>query len=301
MSMSDLMELRGEIRAIRRDLGSIQEKLTTANGYTPFSGEELYWIRAKLPDDTVYTAAVIGVAMGTVKEWRDYPCFCFFYVVKNCWFPLLMSWLFQWAFFAYFEIIVETGSKTCTIDWKLRLICQCIFTLSCFKDVLQTIQMFFWMLALRKQTTNDRNECLPIALNDNKKTYAHGFTTMHQISNFFILFVKLLITGMLWWRGSQFLSFAKKLEDIFFNTVSAIFILDIDELVYSTYVSDEIKKGVKELPPLFLKPVISQKDPNPYKYMCSQFCLASFTLIIFCACVLSATLCLLPGCVLRVY
>ena len=69
-----------------------------------------------------------------------------------------------------------------------------------------------------------------------------GITFMYRIFMYFLFVVKLTIEMFLLWIGSSFILYADDNETIIVNTLSMTFIINIDNFVYSFFLSNSQKK-----------------------------------------------------------
>ena len=91
-----------------------------------------------------------------------------------------------------------------------------------------------------------------------------------NVLTFFILFLfcpqillpKLLIGFLVMLYGSAFIVLSASNEDAFLNTLAAVFIVEIDELLHKAYASAIVKKALVSLPPIrtHLRPKIVAFD-----------------------------------------
>lgn len=116
------------------------------------------------------------------------------------------------------------------------------WTATCLVDVKESI-LYIWLWYDLETPASNRMRRLKLHDDVVIATKAAGFVKFMVIA--FVLLPKLLIALALWWLGARWLSATPSFQDLVLNAVALAFITELDELIYSVLVPEDVKELVQ--------------------------------------------------------
>lgn len=235
----------------------------------PFAFKDT-WIEYNVSMESVYGIALIGHCIAPSEDFNQ-PCkksFKIFWSIFNqCYLLLILNYIAQFTCIFYIsEFVVKAGgvplmsignaeidenlaSTTCQVEGVLRLVSLCLFLSAVLGDVAETISIFQWVCISRTETKHKQIEISVTESGD--KHLTSGFTVNHKVCQIISVVLPKFVIGILvMMYGSAFIVLSGSNEDAFLNTLAAVFVVEIDELLHKAYVSRVVKDALANLPPI---------------------------------------------------
>ena len=208
---------------------------------------------------------------------------CFMALLVCCisGFPWIVSLLVSSAMqVAFIYFIYETQAQlpsnptaeACPTHLTLRVSGALLLTTYCFAELKETYSMFMWTM---KMKTTDATENLQIEYENDDETpkqIVSGFTKCYKANiTFWIVLPKLAIGVALWWLGILFVMKSESNSDLVLNAVAVLFVLEIDDQLFTALVPSSFAKVFGDLPPV--GKMTDEDDLNDFTCSCvSGFC-----------------------------
>lgn len=245
----------------------------------PYQNPEL-----TLPE-SIYTACLLVPAAFDAHEYRcgSKDGRTNYFIVAQVYFLFFVNVCVQCVFAVYVKILFEDQSpgdrdldandtepshsfSTCgygytnelvpqrlySTDFYLRILCLAAFAVFCLQDLFQTMWMLMWVYYL--PTTGCGIEKVKIGLDQEDKT-SHEIKNglpmwLKLINTFFVLMPKLFVAATLLCWGGGFVVGATSNEDVLLNSLALVFVIELDEYMYSFALPKNLKKFCEEMPPV---------------------------------------------------
>ena len=173
----------------------------------------------------------------------------------NCYLMLLVNYALQIVILYHIlELVLEKLANTdmlCGSDTYLRIACLTLFTAFMYDELVETVEMMQWHIAIPTETTH---KALRIKIHKTdtakKPALSNGFTIAHKISNFVFICIPKGLMGLFFLViGGMYISVSGSNETIIMNTLALYFVLEIDEFIFMGFVSPKLKSSMESLPP----------------------------------------------------
>lgn len=222
-----------------------------------------------LPFDSIYGIACIGPAEFETGSLSCEACgkdsiksfFMFWIMVAQNYLLLVINYGVQMLMI---KLFMDNANNTfgeiesCQSSYYVRGVCMCLFLTTCYGDIEQSIMMLEWHYRVKTELKVKMIKVEDPHGDDPKLMV--GLSFMHKIFNVvFIILPKLTIGIGVFIYGSTFIALSENNEDAFLNTLAGYFILEIDELLYKSFISPIIATGASLIPPL---KKYDASDPN---------------------------------------
>ena len=162
---------------------------------------------------------------------------------------LTYSCIFMQSACIYFISDMTDKDNNCNnSDWILQSISLLCFTSIIWVDIFETFKLSTYIYLLPIEENMDGQLVLNIKFDhtgtgieftkDNKS----GITKFYRkIVMIFIIIPKILVASFLWYYGSKYILYSSSNENVLLNSVSLVFLLDIDDYIYKAVISDYVK------------------------------------------------------------
>jgi hypothetical protein len=231
------------------------------------------WQEFNISMESVYGIALVGPAVAPRKEFqRPFPANLpiIWAVFNQCYLMLLLNYVAQFTCIYYMSVFVlkaggvpimsfgdediddDLASKTCIVDPFLRAVCVCLFLSAVLGEISETFMMLQWCYLTK---TEKNHEAIQVSTTESGDVHlTSGFTLPHKMCQLMtVILPKFLIGITVMMYGSAFVVLSASNQDAFLNTMAAVFIVEIDELLHKAYVSAIVQKALADLPPIRIK------------------------------------------------
>ena len=174
----------------------------------------------------------------------------------NCYLMLGVNYALQIVILYHIlELVLENlddSEMLCGSDTYLRIACLTLFTAFMFDELLETLEMMQWHIAI---PTEKKHKALRIKIHKTdtavKPALSNGFTLAHKVSNFLFICIPKGLMGLFFLVvGGMYISVSGNNETIIMNTLALYFVLEIDEFIFMGFVSPKLKASMANLPPV---------------------------------------------------
>jgi hypothetical protein len=213
------------------------------------------WITS-LPE-SVYSTAIMS------PLWILKPIGCnfeTFFGVGILWSLCYICILMQGLCIYFIYDIIKDNTDCNNSNSILQLISLVCFTSIIWNDIFETIKLltYIYLLPISKKIDGKLVENIKFDHTgqgiDFVKENKSGISIFYRkIVIIFILLPKILVACFLWIYGSKYILYSLSNELVLLNSVSLVFILDIDDYIYKAVISDYVKNTlINDWPKLYL-------------------------------------------------
>ena len=150
-------------------------------------------------------------------------------------------------------IISRNAEKVCMSSPWLRICCIFLFGSFIFEDLLQSVSMLRWHLAVK---TEPHHKPLIVRIHRTENHHhvlgseiASGLTFWHKLLNVCgIIFPKFVYGVALVFAGGGFIALSTNNEGILVNTMALYFIIQVDEFLLKAFVTEDMKHSMNNVP-----------------------------------------------------
>jgi len=223
-------------------------------------GEGLQHLIAISLPETIYSSLIILPLCNnvgkTVYHRKLIRCALFFCLMANL---AIQGFFLRYVYKIYSDnkdnpLVGECGSyKT---DPNLRVFCTLVFTAYCFSEIAETFDMLTW---IKKFPTSTKYEPLELreitgADGETEVKFSSGMTSWYKWYCYIcILFPKFSIAVALLTYGTGFVVTTIYDSDLILNAIALGFVLDIDDMAYTYFMTYQMREIVQGLPPMIVK------------------------------------------------
>lgn len=208
--------------------------------------------------ESIYTALMMlpscsNLTTNKTEAWLLYVQLLFCHFINLTLQGMLLAYVWE----IYVEVRGELGYCG---NWEttkhLRWICILIYVSYCLADIAETLQMWTFVYNFPRA---EAREPIRYGVTINTETdeeilvYESGFTKCQKIYMFLcILIPKFGMACTLIALGTGFVVTTDDDADLILNALALGFVLDLDELMYQTFCSFNMRRMVEEFPPVYI-------------------------------------------------
>ena len=210
-----------------------------------------------LPETIFTVAPIMTMAQETLKD--------FWCGAAPYWGLMYLTVVVQFVFIWYLNDASKAGDFNCgATDRLLQNIALSVFTVAAFGDARESIMMmwYFWkMPRAQKDPKTNKTRWRANVFTANKVTgEITGFKEGHGITDWFfavicstVVIPKLIVFFVLWEGGIRFLVGSEQNQDLILNATALIFVLEIDDQIYTSICPDDVKQQLDMWPEITSK------------------------------------------------
>jgi len=223
-------------------------------------GEGLQHLIAISLPETIYSSLIILPLCNNIGKTRYHRklirCALFFCLMANL---AIQGFFLRYIYKIYVDNKDNPKVGECggyITDANLRVFCTLVFTSYCFSEIAETFDMLTWIKNFPNSKVYEPLELKEVVGDDGEPEmqFSSGMTPCYKWYCYLAILVpKFGIAAALLTYGTGFVVTTIYDSDLILNAIALGFVLDIDDMAYTYFMTYQMREVVQGLPPMILK------------------------------------------------